>query len=79
MAAPAIETRGLSYQYATRATPAFEGVDLRIERGERVILTGDSGSGKSTLLAVLAGLAGDEEDGHSTGRLTVNGTVGMVM
>lgn len=79
MAAPAIEARGLSYQYATRATPAFEGVDLRIERGERVILTGDSGSGKSTLLAVLAGLAGDEEDGHSTGRLTVNGTVGMVM
>lgn len=77
---PAILAEGLSYQYATRADPAFEGVDLRIERGERVILTGDSGSGKSTLLAVLAGLAGgDDEDGHSTGTLSVDGTVGMVM
>ena len=60
---PAILAEGLSYQYATRAEPAFTGVDLCVERGERVILTGDSGSGKSTLLAVLAGLAGgDDED-----------------
>ena len=75
----AIETSGLGYQHATRSAPAFAGVDLTVECGERVLLTGDSGSGKSTLLSVIAGLAPDNEDGHHFGSVEVSGTVGMVM
>ncbi|MBA5243395.1 ABC transporter ATP-binding protein [Corynebacterium haemomassiliense] len=77
--APVIRARGLSYQHATRPDPAFSGVDLDVERGERILITGDSGSGKSTLLAVIAKLIDDSEDGSRTGTLNVDGTVGMVL
>lgn len=77
--APVIRARGLSYQHATRPDPAFSGVDLDVERGERILITGDSGSGKSTLLAVIAKLIDDSEDGSRAGTLDVDGTVGMVL
>jgi len=54
-AAPPVVVEGLCKQYARGgiATPVLRGVDLRVERGECVFLTGPSGSGKSTLLAIL--------------------------
>ena len=77
--APVIRARGLTYQHATRPDPAFSGVNLDVERGERILITGDSGSGKSTLLAVIARLIDDSEDGSRAGTLDVDGTVGMVL
>ena len=71
----AIRARGLTYQHATRPQPAFTGVDLDVERGERILISGDSGSGKSTLLAVIAKLIDDSEDGSKTGTLEVNAPV----
>jgi ATP-binding cassette, subfamily B, bacterial len=51
-----VEGSGLTFRYPGRSEPVLSGCDLRIARGERVLLEGPSGGGKSTLGAMLAGL-----------------------
>jgi len=55
---PAFTTRGLTKVYGEgqAAVHALRGVDLKIPKGEMVVLLGPSGSGKSTLLNIIGGL-----------------------
>ncbi|MGY0056566.1 ABC transporter ATP-binding protein [Streptomyces sp. LZ34] len=62
-----LEVSGVSYAYRD-GRDVLRGIDLRIERGERLAVVGPSGAGKSTLGRLLAGI-------HSprTGAVTVGG------
>ncbi len=55
---PLFELRGVTKAYGGGETQvtAVAGVDLRIERGELVVVAGPSGSGKTTLLQLLGAL-----------------------
>jgi ABC-type multidrug transport system fused ATPase/permease subunit len=53
--AGSIELRAVRFGYG-QGPPLFDGIDLRIEPGEKVALIGASGSGKSTLTRLIARL-----------------------
>ncbi|MDP6866138.1 MAG: ATP-binding cassette domain-containing protein, partial [Candidatus Poseidoniaceae archaeon] len=44
------------YKMTSGTVKALDGIDLKIEEGERILLLGPSGSGKTTLLNCLAAL-----------------------
>ena len=50
-----ITLTNVSYTHPGDATPWFKDLNLKIEKGHAVALTGPSGGGKSTLLYLLAG------------------------
>jgi len=67
---PIVEAVGVTRDYSSGGGPvhALRGVDLRIARGELLVVRGRSGSGKTTLLNLLGGL-----DRPTAGRVILDG------
>jgi len=54
--------RGLRFSFSNDESPVLGDIDLRIDEGEFVAITGPSGSGKSTLCLILCGFL--PREGH---------------
>lgn len=51
-----LELKGIRFRYSPTDPLVLNGVDLRVEPGEHIAITGASGGGKSTLVKILLGL-----------------------
>ena len=67
------ELSGFSVQYSHGASVALSQVDLSIEAGESVLVTGPSGSGKSTLALCLTGVIPNAVYARLSGSIRVCG------
>lgn len=52
----ALSLKGVSFQYPRGEHPVFENINLELNKGETLLITGESGSGKSTLVDIIVGL-----------------------
>lgn len=65
-----IELKNVSKFYYDNGiiTTGFYNINLRLNLGEFVVITGESGSGKSTLLNIISGV-----DNYEEGEMYING------
>jgi energy-coupling factor transporter ATPase len=68
-----IETKNLTYTYPGVTKPSINGVSIKVEKGEFVLITGPSGCGKTTLCRCFNGLIPHFYQGELKGEITVAG------
>ena len=68
-----VEIEDLTFHYPGEEKAALDALDLRVDKGEFVLLTGPTGCGKTTLLRLLGGLVPHFHGGRIRGRVTVAG------
>ena len=68
-----LEVDNLSFRYLDAPKLALDGVGLKIQEGEVVVLAGQSGCGKSTLLRCMNGLIPHMYPGEYRGAITIDG------
>lgn len=68
-----LSVRHFSYTYPGEEKPALRDINLEIDQGSFVVITGKSGCGKSTLGKALAGFLFQDEHSEFTGEIIVNG------
>lgn len=69
-----IQLHNLSFQYGEQKNqPQIKNINLHVEKGEFILLTGKSGCGKTTLTRVLNGLCPQFFTGSLTGTYMLEG------
>ncbi len=68
-----IEFQDFSFQYYSQAEPTLHDINIKIYRGEKILIVGPSGSGKSTLGHCLNGLIPFSYKGEIKGSLKIAG------
>ena len=68
-----ISFENFGFQYTAQAEPTLFDINLKIRKGEKVLIAGPSGCGKSTLAHCINGLVPTSYPGTFTGNLLVGG------
>lgn len=68
-----IEFRNFGFRYTSQSEPTLHDINLKIRRGEKILICGPSGCGKSTLAHCLNGLIPSSYGGEATGELILDG------
>ena len=68
-----ISFEDFGFQYTAQAEPTLHNINLKIRKGEKILIAGPSGCGKSTLAHCINGLVPASYPGKATGKLTVGG------
>ena len=68
-----LSLRGVSYTYPGSDSPALDGIDLDLRKGEIVFVTGPTGAGKTTLCLAASGILHHEYGGLLEGTITIRG------
>ncbi len=66
-----IDFSHFSFQYFAQSKPTLKNIDLKIYKGEKVLIVGPSGSGKSTIGNCINGLIPFSYKGEITGSLKI--------
>lgn len=68
-----VSLQGVNFQYQGSKTPALRDINLQVEQGEFICITGSSGCGKSTLALCMAGFIPHNVAGEMSGSVIING------
>ncbi len=68
-----VEFKNLGFQYRAQASPTLYDINLKIRKGEKVLIAGPSGCGKSTMASLMNGLIPFSYKGKITGSLLIGG------
>ena len=71
--ATVITCKNLRYTYPGTTKPALDGINLEVQRGEIVLITGPTGAGKTTLCSTFNGLVPHFYGGTLDGEINVLG------
>ncbi|WP_032796938.1 ATP-binding cassette domain-containing protein, partial [Streptococcus sobrinus] len=64
---PFIEFKDFSFKYDAQKEPTLKSLNLKIEKGQKVLIIGPSGCGKSTLAQIINGIIPNTYQGESKG------------
>jgi energy-coupling factor transporter ATP-binding protein EcfA2 len=68
-----VDIQELTYTYSGSDTPALEGINIQVPKGQFLTITGPSGCGKSTLALCLAGFIPHAYGGKMEGVVRIQG------
>ena len=69
----ALEFKDFNFRYRAQAEPTLVNINLRVNRGEKILILGPSGSGKSTLIHCINGIIPHAYKGEISGDLSLMG------